>query len=321
MRILLSLILAALVCGSVTHQAIAQQVGSKTGTVAAKNTGIEVTSPITNRKLPNPVDGKVTAYAEAILKQNDKNANGSLESDELKTASRVVSNGDFDTDKDGVITLDEIAAGLSKRMNREEPVAAFAAEKPARKLIAFEFVLIERSSADLADEKNKAPTAAQLLQLEKDGKAASVQRLKITALENVEARLQLGEEAPFVTSRAFAGAGGRGGFAGGGGQEQVTYNSLGTTLTLTAETESEGKVLASINLARSTVAALKAEKPADKVEGQEAGVSTNYPRRLQSTIVRTVRLAAGETAILCGQQTHTGSSPSELWVLVLAVVQ
>lgn len=190
-----------------------------------------------------------------------------------------------------------------------------AADKPARKLIAFEFVIIERSGADLADEKNKAPTAAQLLQLEKDSKA-SVQRLKLTALENVEARLQLGEDAPFISGRT-QGAG-RGGF-GGTTQESITYSSLGTTITLTAETEPDGKVLASLNLARSTVAA--PPKAPEKTEGQDTGVSANYPRRLSGTIVTTVRIAPGEPAVIAAQQTHSGTSPGELWVLVMAKVE
>jgi hypothetical protein len=317
MRIWLTFFLAALVCGNVAREARAQRGAvSKAGTVAARPTGIEVSNPITNRKLPAPADDKIAAFAEALLKRSDSNGNGELDGDEIKKVSH---GEEYDINKDAVVTLDEIVAGLQKRIAGEQPVAAVVADKTPRKLIAFEFVVIERTGAELAEEKDKVPTVAQLLKLEKDGKAGSVQRLKLTALENVEARLQLGEEAPFISSRASGG--GRGGFAGGAGpvQESVTYNSLGTTITLTAETETDGKVLASINLARSTVAA--PAKAPDKADGQETGVSTNYPRRLQSTVVSTVRITPGETAIVAGQQTHTGGSPGELWVLVTAKIE
>jgi|GEM_PF-5870460 len=182
---------------------------------------------------------------------------------------------------------------------------------PPRKLIHFEFLLIERAAGDLAGEKNKMPTVEQLLQLEKDGKAAHVQRLKISVLEKVEARLQLGEDAPFVTSRTSRGGGG----FGGAQQESVSYNSLGTTLTLTAETESDGNVLASLNLVRSTVAPQKTEK------GEEQEASAAYPRRLSGTIVTTIRIQAGEPALIGGQQTLTGSNPGDLWIIATAKVE
>lgn len=184
------------------------------------------------------------------------------------------------------------------------------------KRIEFEVVLIDRSAGELKEETNIAPTAAQLLELEKKGKLNSVQRLKLMTLENVEARLQLGEESPLVTSRT-RGARDAGGFPGGGGfgggSESVTYTSLGTIVTVTANID-EGKVAASLTLQRTS---LTPQKPAEKVEGQEA-VSTNYPRKGMTTISTSVRLTPGETMVVSGQQTLTGGTPSELWVLVTA---
>lgn len=316
-----------LVIGSGTPWAWAQS-ESKVGKVAARPTGIEVTSPFTDpSKLPPDLakqfDSRVIEYVEKMLRDYDENNNGLLDKDELAKGRWTTPPEESDTNKDGSLSKQELCLRIAKRFGLEVPVniAANAADaKPtARKLIAFEFVVIERVAADLAGGKDKAPTAEELLKLEKDGKA-SVQRYKLAALENVEARLQLGEDAPFVSGRSFGG--GRGGFAGGSSapvQEQVTYNSIGTTITVTAETETDGKVLASINLARSSVAA--PPKAPEKAEGQEAGVSANYPRRLQSTVVSTIRIAPGEPALIAAQQSHTGTSPGELWVLVMAKVE
>ena len=181
------------------------------------------------------------------------------------------------------------------------------------KPIDFEVVLIDRTAGELIHEKNKNPTAAQLLELEKQGKLSSVQRLKLVTLENVEARLQLGEESPLVTGRTRTGRDG-GGFPGGfQGAETVSYTSLGTLVTITANID-EGKVAAALTFQRTS---LMPQKPAEKVEGQEA-VSTNYPRKGMTTITTSVRLTPGEPTVVSGQQTLTGSSPSELWILITA---
>lgn len=325
MRFSNSLVLAAiLVVTGTTVQATRAQENSAAGKVAASPTAIEVTSPFVSPSRLDPelakqFDARVIEYVEKMLRDYDANKNGQLDKEELQGGKWATPPEESDSNKDGALSKLELCLRTAKRFGLEVPVAVLTAAADAkpvvRKLIAFEFVIIERSGAELVDGKNKTPTAAQLLQLEKDGKAGQVQRLKLTALENVEARLQLGEDAPFISSRSGAG-GARGGF---GGQESVTYNSLGTTLTLTAETEADGKVLASISLARSTVAA--PPKAAEKPEGQETGVSANYPRRISNTILTTLRVAPGETAVFAGQQTHTGSSPGEFWVLVSAEVK
>jgi hypothetical protein len=295
MRICIALI-AALMFGVVIQAAGAQQ----------------------EQPLEKQFDPRVIDYVEKMLKDYDKNGNGQLDKEEWKVGRWSAPPEESDTDKDGALSKLELCVRIAKRFSLDIPVnavavAAAADAKPVpRKLIAFEFVVIERTGSELAGDKDKVPTAAQLLKLEKDGKAGSVQRLKLTALENVEARLQLGENAPLVSGRT------RGNFSGGPVQESVTYHSVGTTVTLTAETESDGKVLASVNLARSTVAA---PPKAPEKEGQETGVSTTSPRLLNNTIVTTVRIAPGETAVIAGQQTHTGSSPGEMWVLVTAKVE
>jgi type II secretory pathway component GspD/PulD (secretin) len=185
-------------------------------------------------------------------------------------------------------------------------------------LIAFELILIERGPEQLGNETGKPPTADQILALEKQGKLGSVQRLKLVALENTEARLTLGESAPVVTGRSSRGGGGQGGFGAAGFpiSDSITYMDLGTTVVITAKVEKTGGVVASLNVQRTSFAPQKA---AEKVEGQDAPPPAP-PRRLMSTISTAARIATGETAVLCGQQT-TGTSPGEFWVLVKATVQ
>ncbi len=188
---------------------------------------------------------------------------------------------------------------------------ALAAE--SGKLIAFELVLVERAPDQLGGDKGRPPTVAQIAELEKQGKLGSVQRLKLVALENTEARLQLGESSPLVTGRTLRGGPG-GGFPG---QESITYIDLGTMLNITAKVEADGKVIAAIQLTRTSLAPTKA---AEKVEGQEHPPLV-VQRRLTSMVSTTARIGEGETAVIAGQQTLTGATPSDCWVLISAKVQ
>ena len=300
--------------------AFGQERSPEKGRVTAKPAVVVGPNPVTQLRGEKEAvgltqDPRVIEYVDKMLKDYDKNNDGAIDSTEWKDGRWSTPPESSDTNKDGKLDHDELLQRIALRFGLAQvnATAAVANEKAVgRKLIHFEFVLIERATADLANDKHKTPTVEQLLALEKDGKAAHVQRLKLNALENVEARLQLGEDAPFVSGRVNRAGGGF-----GGSQESITYNSLGTTLTLTAETESDGKVLASLNLARSSVAPTKS---AEKVEGQES-TTPSYPRRLASTIVTTVRIKPGEATLVGGQQTPTGTTAGDLWLIVTAKVE
>jgi hypothetical protein len=194
-----------------------------------------------------------------------------------------------------------------------------APPEAAGKLIAFEVTIVERVGELPAGQKGKPPTPAQIAELEKDPKAATVQRLQLVALEHTESRLQLGESAPMVTSRVVRTREGGGGFGGGGfpGSESVTYADIGTLLSVTARVETDGKIVANLHVARTSLAP---SKPAEKAEGQESTAST-YSRKLTNTISTTARVTAGETVVLAAQQSQASGTPSEMWVLVTAKVQ
>lgn len=200
------------------------------------------------------------------------------------------------------------------------PVGVTSVAPEAGKLIAFEVTIVERAGEPLPGQKGKPPTPAQIAELEKDSKTATVQRLQLVVLENLESRLQLGESAPTVTSRTVRSREGGAPFAGGGGfpgTESVTYMDIGTLLSVTARVETDGKIVANLHVARTNLAP---SKPAEKPEAQESA-AINYPRKLTSTISTTARLVSGEPVVLAAQQSQASGAPSEMWVLVTAKVQ
>ncbi|WP_425613421.1 hypothetical protein NA78x_003253 [Anatilimnocola sp. NA78] len=293
------------------------QLDPQVSKVAIKPLGIKVSSPFSQAAH----DSRVVEYVDRLLRDMDKNTDGFIDAEEQKAGRWNTPAEESDTDKDARLSKPELLDRIAKRFGLVSFNAATADAAPTKgkKLIAFEVVLIDRPPSDVAGEQGQLPTAAELLALEKKGKLPSVQRLKLSVLENVESRMQFGEDAPLVTSRTSRGGGG--GFGGGGGMpvsESVSYQSLGTMLTVTAEVDADGKVIASLSLQRSSLAP---SKPVEKVEGQEAASPPAFPRKLTSTINTATRLAPGETAVLCGQQTQNGNTPGELWVLVSAKVE
>jgi len=68
------------------------------------------------------VDGKIRKYAESLMRQYDKNKNGTLEKDEwmqMRGSWR-----DADTNGDGIITLDELTAKLGNFSQTRQPASS-----------------------------------------------------------------------------------------------------------------------------------------------------------------------------------------------------
>ena len=272
----------------------AQQYDSQLGKPNVDAVPVKVTNPFSH----DAQQGKVVDYVDRMLRDHDVNRDGGLDTTEWKTVTWKLSKT-------------ELINRIAKRFNVEFPIAAnatavnfAAAEGSKRKQISFEVTMIERP-VTAEGEAAKLPTAEQLL---KADKTANVQRLKLVAVENVESRLMLGEDAPMVTGRSAR----AGGFPS---QESVTYTSIGTTLTVSAEVEANGNILASIQLQRTSLPPVKA---ADK-DGETT--SPVYPRKTITTVNTTARITAGEPLVISGQQTTTGTAPSELWVVVTAKVE
>jgi hypothetical protein len=292
----------------------AQQYDSQLGKPNVDAVPVKVKNPFSH----DAQQGKVVDYVDRMLRDHDVNRDGSLDTTEWKT---VTWNKDAppetsDANGDNKLSKTELINRIAKRFNVEFPIAAnataasatavnfAAAEGSKRKQISFEVTMIERP-VTAEGEAAKLPTAEQLL---KADKTANVQRLKLVAVENVESRLMLGEDAPMVTGRSAR----AGGFPS---QESVTYTSIGTTLTVSAEVEANGNILASIQLQRTSLPPVKA---ADK-DGETT--SPVYPRKTITTVNTTARITAGEPLVISGQQTTTGTAPSELWVVVTAKVE
>jgi hypothetical protein len=303
MRVPVARLLLTVCCLLASSVATAQPYDSQVGKPHVEATPVKVKNPFSQ----DSQQSKVVDYVERMLRDHDVNRDGSLDAAEWKT---VTWNKDAppetsDANGDGKLSKAELINRIAKRFNIEFPIAADAAvpAESKRKQISFEVTMIERPVAE--GDAAKLPTAEQLLKLDK---SASVQRLKLVAVENVESRLMLGEDAPMVTGRSSRGPG----FPG---QESVTYTSIGTTLTVTAEVEASGNILASIQLQRTSLPPVKA------AEKEGEATPNVYPRKTMTTINTTARIAAGEPLVISGQQTTTGTAPSELWVVVTAKVQ
>ncbi len=73
--------------------------------------------PVSPSKSSDPQqDDRITRYATSMMNQYDKNKNGRLERDEFKLMRSYSKSAD--TNKDGIITLDELKVGLDKYSQR-----------------------------------------------------------------------------------------------------------------------------------------------------------------------------------------------------------
>lgn len=94
------------------------------------SSGASSGSPASSAAPASSVDPRIRQYAEGLLRQYDKNKNGSLEREEwsdMRGRAR-----ESDANGDGVITLDELVAGLggSSRSRSESSATASAPSAP-----------------------------------------------------------------------------------------------------------------------------------------------------------------------------------------------
>lgn len=183
--------------------------------------------------------------------------------------------------------------------------------KQAGKAIAFEFLLAEVAGAagDLAAEK--------VLQLEKDGKLSSVQRLQLTTLEELPAFVQVGELAARVTGRTIVG-----GRSFGGGPSPTStpiYNdvNVGTNAQVTARIDEDGSIIAQIYLERSALPPTVREAAAGDATSSNESAPPSVVRSLTQA---TVRLKAGVPSVVSARQMQGGHENSRMWLIVTAKV-
>jgi hypothetical protein len=188
--------------------------------------------------------------------------------------------------------------------------------RTAGKPLSFEIVF-----AEVAEPLGDV-TAKQVLDLEKTGKLRSLIKFRLATLEEQPAFVQVGELAPRVTgrtvigSRGFAGGpGGPGGAGGRGGQmpqSMPNYSdvNVGTIAQVTARVDDDGAILAQLYVERSTL----------PPEARQAGaLDQNPPPGIARILSQsTLRLAAGEPAIVSSRQAQDPAEKVQTWIVVTA---
>lgn len=188
---------------------------------------------------------------------------------------------------------------------------------PAEKLpvtgraISFEFVIAEfarggkgPAAVDLESPDKVLP---KLKELEAAGEIGALSRFHLSSVELTPARLQIGEQRPFVSSR-----GGFGGRAPGVVEAPVSYTfqNVGTIVTALSRVTDEGAVLAEIAVEKSRPALTlaKATEPPDI--GRARVTTTNT----QATVL----IPPGQWVVLGGAQGSTEEESSQTIILVSA---
>jgi hypothetical protein len=151
--------------------------------------------------------------------------------------------------------------------------------------------------------------AGKLEAMAKTGQA-TVQRVKLAAVEGQPVTSTTGGNRPVVTAAAIAGGPG-GGFGGKGGgavmQRSVSYHSVGTTVKLTARVGAEGVVAVDLNVQES------------KVRPPEAGEEAAAPSMDNTTLATHVNVPAGRAVV--AQSVRSDGKTGTTLSLVLVVAQ
>ena len=182
---------------------------------------------------------------------------------------------------------------------------------PAGRMVTLE-VLVAEMNAPLAQ-----PSAAAILELEKSGQLAGQMRLRLTAVENQSARLQLGETVPRVVGRASRP---EGGFRGGPGFATYSDVQVGTVVQAVSRIEADGTVVAELKLDRSSLAAPHAAAVSNQPVSNQPLADEPPQVVAQLSLQATVRLKPGEAVIVGGREAKTAEQSSQTWVVLTAQV-
>lgn len=182
-------------------------------------------------------------------------------------------------------------------------LAVIAAESAGR------VITLDILVADLG-EKLANPTAAAILERDKAGKLVGKTAVRLSVLENQSARLQFGETVPRATGRTVRP---EVGFRGG---TLASYSDVqvGTLVQAIARSEDDGSIVADLKIERSGLAASgrnAAVGGADNPEQPPQNVG-------QLSLATTVRLKAGEPAIVGGRDLASGGETAQTWIVATA---
>lgn len=154
------------------------------------------------------------------------------------------------------------------------------------------------SAADLSGDSGNV--TKRVADLEKQGQLAILHRVRLTTVDGQPGFVQLGERRPRVTGSQFFGAGGRGGAGGSGGggfANSVSFESIGTLISVTPYVHTEGSVTLTLNIEKSGPR-LRADSPV--LSESPAGEKIRAESTGTLTIQTVMRVANGQTAVVAG---------------------
>jgi hypothetical protein len=170
-------------------------------------------------------------------------------------------------------------------------------------------VLIAHVSQGGADAP--APTREQILELDKQGKVASLTRVQLTTLDLQTAMVQFGERTGVVAGRTSvpSGPNSSGRFA-----NIVQTVEMGTIVEATPRVEDDGSVVLLLKIEQSRLIPAPDQAGGDKTEPS----AFIPPKTVTSQCKNTLRVPAGKWIAIGGQRGE--KEPSQTWILVSANV-
>ena len=199
-----------------------------------------------------------------------------------------------------------LAAGAQERRVLRQSGEFIQESRPPRGPQAGRMISLEIVFADVgAAAGGRDVTAAQILDLEKQGKLASVTRIKLSLVENQQGSVQFGEAVPLVTGRQS--------FGGRGSSAVYTTHNVGTTIAATSRVDGDGTILVELSAERSSVAA--SQKPA----ADDGAAAEPEPQKILQTTFRTnIRVANGAPLMVGGQHSAAGNQSASAYLVLTA---
>ena len=192
---------------------------------------------------------------------------------------------------------------LVEQLDRQPPmvqVRTLIAEIAVDDAEEGEAELLRELSGSVSDRKIDELAAA----LKKRAGLRILRRTQVTALDNQPAYIQLGQRVPRVTGAQIS---------SGGRTRSVSMEDVGLTLGVTARVNADGLVTMEIDLKKSDLGPVEEGVP---VAIPKEGDPIRTPTTETLTVQTTISAASGQTVVLGGIATKSGSRRSELIMLV-----
>jgi hypothetical protein len=235
-------------------------------------------------------------YAKAIVKKFDKNANGTLESDERKELHGRAA--DADLNHDGTISVDE----LVKHLTEASPAGIVEA---SRKTSA-------GNGNNLPAEFNSVDEVREFLaQLKHNGRVRSSRELRMLTLDGQTAQVQVGADQPRVTATSYSNR---------GRQNQLMYRQVGTMIEARPRVDSEKRIQVQLDYNMSDVAKSNDIALSEEPDGKSQFADVTITRQFKSTAsLKNGGAAMVHCDALAGAADKSGEGQTELAILAAAL--